>query len=286
MTSPTRRGSSFTLGDDQQVEFRADFGRYALEKIGSSEVLWYFGTYGQYDANLEKKAPILIDLVNNSDFLEVLLRWMPNGICRDSYMTTAIQGTAGKIKNVNNTTLPMQLFVLWLVRIIHCSISHLRNIRLYKPRFQYRINKMKPDEIAKLDGLLQMINMPNSPRSSASPTGQAAPSSTPSIVDRIPKIFRDAATESEPQEHLGVLARIPKVFLPEHKAVAKTTFAKRLFDKACSAEPPPAKRGGIKEMCNNVTEDKVDSDIRAYVEHRKTGQQMSTIRVRIDGAPG
>ena len=113
---------------------------------------------------------------------------MPSGICRDSYVANAIQTAMGNMKNMHNTDYPAHLFVFWLVRILHCLISHVPFTRLCPNRYQYRVIKLSLKDLNKLTKHLELITTTSSLGTSPAISPSLA---TPkgSIMDRVPAIF-------------------------------------------------------------------------------------------------
>ena len=281
----TRRGRSDSLSNGEQECLNAGLEEYIKNRLAAGEPLWPFGKYGESGSNLEKKAPVLEDLIACAKLLMVFLSVMQCGKCRDAYVLLALDGCMRDLRKVNTTDLPDDLFRIWVARSVHLMVSHVRMLKQYGPRFAYRISKLTSDSRATVDLLVDCIRGP-SQEDSAPPALQRKST----FLDRVPTIFMqsDAGQVLSPHEPTkDIMSKVPRIFFPAvlPPPVTPPVVRKRtvdLFSEALATPPPPAKRGGIKARCESSVPRPVPAvgSCRAYVEHAWKGSVRSYVRVQ------
>ena len=300
MSTPTRGRSDF-LTELEECNLRKDLEHYILQSIAADVPLWNFGAYDAPES-LDKKAPRLLDLIANADLMKILLKYMPCSKCRDAYLVRAIEDIMSRVKNVNSKSLLDPLFVTGLVRSLHLQLTHLRDMKRYRPRFEYRINQLKPLEQQRLTELMAMINVDiqkidvqsRIPLMFLEPHAEAVPeeSRKSDAVSRIPPMFLDPDDTKPTGTSPPLLGRLPTMFLedsvppetPPSKRTRTSAFSSAsdsLLSKALSTPPLPATRGGIRAAC---AEAKAAADLVELVpriERAYNGRVRSTLRVRV-----
>ena len=80
----------------------------------------------------------------------------------------------------NNRGASTDLFIVWLSRCCHIQISHLRELKMYPHKFDYRINKLTADQLRDLNKLLSLIDL--QPFSATSPSTRSLDGSAYSTI--------------------------------------------------------------------------------------------------------
>ena len=164
--------------------------------------------------------------------------------------------------------MPPEIFVVWLCKSLHVQVSHLRMLKVYAARFEYRINRLTANQMQALSRLLDCIQVDASASRSelqvASPLPvQASPPRTPrrksASVDELFGIFGGASSHSDTKpltprptpEKAGSKHTVPVDQLfelfgkPDGIATKRTRPSNDLVNSDV-APPPPAHRGAIK----------------------------------------
>ena len=235
--SISRRGSCDSLSETEQQDLNQRLEKYIRDKQKQEKDIWVFGRYGQPDSKqLEKAAPLLPDIVNNVDLLEIVLEKMPHAKMKDRYFLKALQTCLEEIRNVNESDLPDDIFKTWVVKALHMQVSHLRNLKQYSERYAYRVerfnkNATKSDE-DKLERLLALIKVPEKacvaprtlPRDSVGSVPQAfvaaakQPDTPTDFMALVPQVFREHLTNDNisktPQKQMrkDCMALVPQIF--------------------------------------------------------------------------
>eukprot|EP00974_Lingulodinium_polyedra_P110249 10664109-Lingulodinium_polyedra.AAC.1 len=64
-----------------------------------------------------------------------------------------------RIKNVSTKDFPDALFLTWLVRCCHTQLTHLREVKKYWARFEYRVKQLDASSVSSLHRLLDTIEV-------------------------------------------------------------------------------------------------------------------------------
>ena len=96
-------------------------------------------------------------MTNNAELLGLVLTVMPMGKIKDSYFKTALQTCMGELNKVNESTWPDDLSRDWVARAIHLQISHVRNLKKYRARFEYKLSKFNTTKMEILERLMALV---------------------------------------------------------------------------------------------------------------------------------
>lgn len=294
-----KRGRSDSLTPREQNGLTDALESYVMDQIRRGQTLWSFGAYANGDGSMDKKAPVLVDLLANADLLKIILTYMYTGKCKDLYIVNSIKKIMDRVVHVNNKNLPNTLFVAWLSRCIHCQVSHLRMLKHFPCRFEYRVNQLDHAQFEKLQKLLSAISLDT-----------ACAPEPPRPIDRVPKRFLEdmpeipdtSETPPAPQARAPspartssttttpIRLRIPSIFWTDAtETPPKTLNPGNLSASALSTPPLPALRGQIRAVCAGkagAANECTQSGISAGVERAYTGNVRSTLRVRLPGQKG
>ena len=86
---------------------------------------------------------------------------MPAAKVRDKYISAAMQHILAckQMRKVNTLKNYCDaVFVIWFVKAVHLSMTHLRDIATYTERFAYRIGKLRTEQRLDLQELIDMIS--------------------------------------------------------------------------------------------------------------------------------
>ena len=286
-----KRGCSDKLSAHDLDNLTTDLSSYILQNQQAGVTLWQFGAYGsesQENAATRSRAPIIEYLLVNSKLWMIFLKYMPQGKVRDMYVAQVIQSCMANIHGVNTSKYPSSLFVTWFTKAVHMSLSHVRELKRYPDRFEFRINRLGPADRGKLDALLAQITLGSCdsisdlgsprPKSRATeavspPQGRTSPStetaaSSAARLERALNFFSPKAEKLEraPATHTmtsseAKMKRALEFFSPEASTTPKkrcTTTAPdaepptSAFLKAMNTPPPPGIRGGIRSACEHA----------------------------------
>ena len=236
-----RRQSCDRLSPHDEAGLAKALEDYIHQKHAASETLWDFGEYGANPKLLEKKTPAIETLLKNHDLWTMILGFMPQAKVRDTYVIAAIGKAMNKFSFVNTTSYPDDLFRSWLAGCIHVQVSHLRNLKRYRARYQYRMAKMSSQDQAAIDLLLDGIVAEVHEGEIAKPFEGTAAEAT-HLLSRVPEMFLQEATQGEVQ-HAPTNAfwdQVPSMF---KDADSLPCAAK------CSWSHPPHLQGRIGLRC-------------------------------------
>ena len=166
-----KRSPSDRLSVDDSKALQSDLERFVLQHVDCASELWQFQSCGTMDSSkepqvTEKMAPKVTDLIKNSDLLKIFLKYFNTGRMRDSYVEKIMRELLHKFPWMNNTKYDNNLFLVWFKRCCHLQISHLRCLKMYPCRYEYRVSRLEVHENQKLNTLLDMIQ-PESPNKKA-----------------------------------------------------------------------------------------------------------------------
>ena len=286
-----RRQSCDRLSPHDEAGLAKALEDYIHQKHAASETLWDFGEYGANPKLLEKKTPAIETLLKNHDLWTMILGFMPQAKVRDTYVIAAIGKAMNKFSFVNTTSYPDDLFRSWLAGCIHVQVSHLRNLKRYRARYQYRTAKMSSQDQAAIDLLLDGIVAEVHEGEIAKPFEGTAAEAT-HLLSRVPEMFLQEATQGEVQ-HAPTNAfwdQVPSMFKDADSLPCITPRKRKvdIYDEALTTPPLPSARGAIRRTCKAAS----DSDAprhstgttRAFLERALKGSIRSTCRVRIGAA--
>lgn len=268
-----QRGRADYLSSEQSNAFFAELEMYVLEHRDTVETLWRFGSYegDSGSCTTEKMAPHLQDLLLNSRLWILLLGFFIHGKMRDIYFQKALSTLVIKYPWVNNTGNSVDVFCLFLRRVVHTQVSHLRSLKMYPERYEYRMNQLSASEMQTLNRILTKIvvdkpttnttlaSRQNCSSSSSTPSshgGKEAPKTDPPMpkIDSVFKMFSvdgtgsrslsDSMTSSKPSG--AAMDTVFDMFLTTPTKKQKRSVC----DDMMTTPPPPATRGGIKAKCH------------------------------------
>eukprot|EP00974_Lingulodinium_polyedra_P097110 9412254-Lingulodinium_polyedra.AAC.2 len=75
------------MTDQDLASFTTDMTNYAVHTAAMGGTLWSFGIYGKMGC-LEKKAPVIEDLLRNEQLWKICIRYMPMAKTRDYYVSS------------------------------------------------------------------------------------------------------------------------------------------------------------------------------------------------------
>ena len=288
------------MTEAEQDTLRSDLEAYISSRVRDGLPLWQFGEYDSADGSMDKKAPRLGDIIANSELWRILLKHMPHAKCRDMYLLRAFESIMGRIKHVNTKDFPDALFLTWLVRCCHSQLTHLREVKRYWARFEYRVKQLDAKAVDSLNQLLAMIKV-EAQRDmdvvSKIPLMFVEPAAPPLEFRESPPSRKRSASSLSPSTPLAPSLRIPAIFLSEHctdppeTPQKKSALASRtLVAKALTTPPLPAGRGSIRAAAASDGDAKGcasgdKNDLVPKIERAYSGRVRSTLRVYI-GAEG
>ena len=127
-------------------------------------VLWRFGMYGEMlfggssnGGDVLKMAPHIQDLLMNRSLWKLLLTYFPTGRFKDKYIADIVYRLLERFQKINHTKMKDPMFVTWLCKSVHLSMSHIRFLALYTEKFSYRINKLSTAEREQLQEILDLV---------------------------------------------------------------------------------------------------------------------------------
>ena len=85
-----RRGKPDYMSEEQLASFTDELAKYAQHTAAMGGTLWDFGVYGKRDS-MEKKAPVIEDLLGNMQLWGICIKYIPNAKPRDCYVTSALK---------------------------------------------------------------------------------------------------------------------------------------------------------------------------------------------------
>ena len=98
---------------------------------------------------MEHKSPVITDLQKNQDLLGMILTVILGIRVRSAHLLGPLRLVLQVARGVNTSSLPDELFLLWLARAIHVQIGHLRQLQMYPCRYQHRIEQLNDgDKVA------------------------------------------------------------------------------------------------------------------------------------------
>ena len=171
------------------------------------------------------------------------------------------------------------------------QLSHLKSLKQYWDRFEYRIAQLTATQLDALNNLLSGIHVherrigdSHSIRPCCSKGADRQPAA--STLDRVPSIITaELSTDTEALHSLGVPAMFCK---PMCMVEGATTPSKRKSSEADMLPSPlPSKRGAIRKQCKAVQEQMQPKTGRiAYIENSYKENVRTTMRVREPGQSG
>ena len=102
-------------------------------------------------------APNIQDLLMNRSLWKLLLAYFPTRKFKDRYLADIVHRLLEHSKKINDTKMEDPMFVTWLRKKVHNSMSHIRSLAIYTDRFLYRINKLSSEEREQLQELLDLV---------------------------------------------------------------------------------------------------------------------------------
>ena len=317
---PPPRGASDTLSEKDVETLHGDLVEFIrLERL-SGRVLWNFGSYAsETKPTTEKMAPDLATIVSNAHLLTVLLRFMPKAKMKDSYFKEVLYRIGQDDPTVNTQSLPLDLFVIWATTKAHIIMSHVKDLKRYPVKFEFRVNKLSaPDRIVLTKLLANVVLcVPHVEKASPAKASMSNSASVSSLESTSPgKDSISSSTTSPPRSPMppslgramattvgiqAILDRFdpPKVrpriqdildrFDPPKVSQANLastsgSSSSALLKIACAAPPLPSARGQIRKLCEEINETatKVSkSGVVASLERALKGRIRSTCRVRV-----
>ena len=127
--------------------------------------MWDFGAYSNEEEPITMKmAPRIEDIIANEELFTICLQHMRRALPVDQYLVAMLADLLTHVKHVNNTRFPDNLFTTHVSQLIHVQISHLRQLRQFPEKYEYRINKLNHQQLQSLHRLTAMISLDNEPR--------------------------------------------------------------------------------------------------------------------------
>ena len=241
---------------------------------------------------------------------KLLLTYFPTGRFKDKYLADIVYRLLERSQNINHTKMKDPMFVTWLCKSVHLSMSHVRSLALYTEQFSYHINKVSTAEREQLQEILDLVAKEQNgairdheplPSETSGTADMASPTSV--LRTRIASVLA-AFSDSPEQSHarsqaLSLESDAQSQVLPSESHVQSKVL---LSESNAATEPPPHKkqrlqqqlvtgslgirmlprcvplpaaRAGIKQVCEIAkTTQKTNIDrldgLHACVERRKT----------------
>ena len=140
-----------------------------LERL-VGRALWNFGSDSdEAKPTTENIAPDFAAIISNAHLLTVVLQTMPKAKMRDSYFREVLFRICQVDNTINTTRLPLDMFLVWVVAKTHIMMTHVRDLKRYPAKFEFRVRKFSDPDRKTLTQLLSHV-MPDLPAvDSASP---------------------------------------------------------------------------------------------------------------------
>lgn len=202
-----KRGSADNMTTMQQDALCVDLSQYVHNTaIVNGKVLWQFGVYDKdlSARDMAKKAPVISTLIASSDLWSVLLKYSPTARVRDVFFMRAIKHVVAEKQFANTKPYSNEVFCVWWVGCIHVQMSHLRELKQYPLRFQYRISLLSAEQLKLYGAVMNDI--------------------CTSEFSKAPTPARLAATFVAPNKHTPT-CDIPRMFMPDDNAAYPASCA-------------------------------------------------------------
>ena len=289
--SRMERGPADKLSHDDRRLLSNDLDALVKDSLLKGEPAWKFGAYGIDGKRMAKRAPIIQDLVENRHFLIILLRYMKHAKMRDADLLVALKPLFESYK-INSSDMPDGTFITWILQSAHVQLTHLRNLKMYPERYEFRMKDTPPPVVKILKEMLAMISDTNAgaAKSNSIKVTTPKPCTVPMLMEHVPDIFKNKETcliqHTPPprSRSTSIIANVPSIFVvPSGEGAMTPKKQTSAFDIAMETPPLPSGRGEIKNTCDEevITNDEegIASMNVAYVEHALKGNVRTYVRV-------
>jgi len=230
-------------------ELGVDLATYVQNVYSIGDVKFCFGVYGTQQG--PGSTPDLTVLLANKDLLKILLKFMPKGNMKDAYMVQAMTTQVMPLPAMSSCKAAPN-FVVWFTQATHRMLSHIRDLKRYKLRYEYRMSKLNEQQRLDIQELLDMstatVHSPAASPRPQSPAPSTAAKSCASVSDGVSTPFDDNTSDTAEQMLLN--KGMPAMFLtvegdakPDiENATKKNSSADALDQRHAGSSATPAAR--------------------------------------------